>query len=159
MGVSGPKDLMAALGIQAQVDRIYRDVAVVAEDVGLAAEQLGRHVIETSPTLGDWSGFYQYKSRWKEDVRARTGRVDSGQMLRDYVYRVKKEGEGKYVIEVGWVDGDKGYYADQEYGFLWTSPDGSHSSAVPGMHAQERSKPDVKKFTDYALKDIGAKRI
>lgn len=152
MGVSGPKDLAKALGLDRAVERVHETLRDEADVIGEIGQDAGRHVILTSPTEGDWSDFYAGNPRQKASERERTGRVDSGQMLEDYTYQWSASSNG-VEIEVGWVGGDEGYYADQEYGFVNTYDNGK-SVSVPGMNAQETSQPDVRRKTEAILEQL-----
>jgi len=149
MGVKGPKDLAKALGIDRLRDNVDQELSAVIREAGQEGQEAGRHIIDTSPTPGDWSRRFRNNPRWKESVREGTGRNETGHMREMYSFHVIKDSRDEKSVEIGWVYGAPSYAADQEHGF-------EHEFAgwVPGMNAQEKSKPVVKKFVSDRLKGL-----
>lgn len=149
MGIEGPKNLIEALDIPGPED-LANEVASAADYIGSQGRDNQRQIIEISPTAGDWSRFWQWKPRWRESTRAQTGRVDSGQMIEDVEYETTQN-PNRTEIEIGWVGGDMGYYAFQEYGGI-NSYTGGKSVVVEGMRSIARSQPKTAEEAREALR-------
>lgn len=155
-GIKGPKNAAQALNLEGLRKRMHTELQQAAEEIGIEGQDLGRHIIATSPTEGDWSKFYAGNPRRKGSVRAKTGRVDSGNMWESFTYAADVQGMGGN-IEVGWVEGDPdGYFEDQEYGFTNEYP-GGRFAVVEGMdglnQGEEQMKPIARGVIDLAMKE------